>query len=570
MADKIPTKRCAIYVRKSSEEGLDMSYNSLEAQTDACADYISSQRHEGWARLPKVYADGGYSGGNMERPGLKELMFDVEASKIDIIVVYKIDRLTRSLTDFAKLNDVLDRHEVSFVAVTQQFNTSTSMGRLTLNVLLSFAQFEREVAGERIRDKVAASKKKGMWMGGPVPLGYAVEDRKLIIIPAEAKIVQSMLSRYLELQSVHLLQCELEKRGVRTRTRTMKDGRTLGGCILGRGAISHMLKNPIYLGKIKYQDNLHDGQHDAIVEQNVFDAVQLLLNQHSPGEPARAKRHTGALLQGLLFDTNGERLLPTYAMKKGTRYYYYSSSRRMRSATDNPDGLRVPAGDLERLIMNAVADRLRDHELIPKWASHIATDSLAFVLRQCSDLANNISSEDSTFAAKHIELIQKVILSKTAIEVRMDGLKLLEHLGIETLVKIRDADFLTQEQPTAPLIIEIKSHLLRCGKQVKLIVGNSTDEPRKINEELLQMVVRTKRWFDGLNSGKYQTLVAIAKEERLHKSYVSRLLSVAFLAPDIVERILVGDHAATLTPERLRKACPLPMSWDDQRAILLG
>ena len=312
MADKIPTKRCAIYVRKSSEEGLDMSYNSLEAQTDACADYISSQRHEGWARLPKVYADGGYSGGNMERPGLKELMADVEASKIDIIVVYKIDRLTRSLTDFAKLNDVLDRHEVSFVAVTQQFNTSTSMGRLTLNVLLSFAQFEREVAGERIRDKVAASKKKGMWMGGPVPLGYAVEDRKLIIIPAEAKIVQSMLSRYLELQSVHLLQCELEKRGVRTRTRTMKDGRTLGGCILGRGAISHMLKNPLYIGKIRYHDELHDGQHDAIIEQKVFDAVQLLLNQHSPGEHARAKRHTGALLQGILFDTNGDRLLPTY------------------------------------------------------------------------------------------------------------------------------------------------------------------------------------------------------------------------------------------------------------------
>ncbi len=243
MAERAPAKRCAIYVRKSSEEGLDMSYNSLEAQSDACAAYIASQRHEGWVKLPKVYEDGGYSGGNMERPGLQQLLVDVAAGKVDIIVVYKIDRLTRSLTDFARLNEVLDQNNVSFVAVTQQFNTSTSMGRLTLNVLLSFAQFEREVAGERIRDKVAASKKKGMWMGGPVPLGYAVKDRKLVIMPEEAEIVRSMFRRYLELRSVHLLQKELEQQGVRSRTRPLKDGRTLGGLVLGRGAIAHMLKN---------------------------------------------------------------------------------------------------------------------------------------------------------------------------------------------------------------------------------------------------------------------------------------------------------------------------------------
>ncbi|MFN0191171.1 MAG: recombinase family protein [Aestuariivirga sp.] len=236
MAERISVKRCAIYARKSSDEGLDMSYNSLAAQSDACAAYIASQKHEGWMRLPTIYEDGGYSGGNMDRPGVQQLLCDVAAGKIDIIVVYKIDRLTRSLTDFAKLNEILDQNNVSCVAVTQQFNTSTSMGRLTLNVLLSFAQFEREVAGERIRDKVAASKKKGIWMGGPVPLGYAVKDRKLVIVPEEATIVRNMFTRYLELSSVHLLQRELQQEGVRSRQRPLQDGRILGGVVLGRGA----------------------------------------------------------------------------------------------------------------------------------------------------------------------------------------------------------------------------------------------------------------------------------------------------------------------------------------------
>ena len=289
MAERVTMRRCAIYVRKSSDEGLDMSYNSLEAQADACTAYIASQRHEGWMKLPKVYEDGGYSGGTMDRPGLKELLKDVDAGKVDIIVVYKIDRLTRSLTDFAKLNEVLDQHQVSFVAVTQQFNTSTSMGRLTLNVLLSFAQFEREVAGERIRDKVAASKKKGMWMGGPVPLGYAVKERKLVIVPEEAEIVRNMFARYLELRSVHLLQRELQQQGVRSRIRSLKDGRTLGGMVLGRGAISHMLKNPLYIGLIRHAGEHHEGQHEAIIDRALFDEVQDALAQSGPGEEARIK-----------------------------------------------------------------------------------------------------------------------------------------------------------------------------------------------------------------------------------------------------------------------------------------
>jgi len=543
-----------------------MSYNSLEAQTDACAAYIASQRHEGWAKLPKVYEDGGYSGGNMDRPGLKELMSDVEAGLIDIIVVYKIDRLTRSLTDFAKLNDVLDRNEVSFVAVTQQFNTSTSMGRLTLNVLLSFAQFEREVSGERIRDKVAASKRKGMWMGGPVPLGYAVEDRKLVSVPDEAKIVRAMFARYLELHSVHLLQRELEEQGVRTRARALRSGQISGGCLLGRGAISHMLKNPLYVGMIRYKDELFAGQHEAIVDEEIFDAVQELLERYSPGESARSKRPTGALLQGILFDANGERLIPTHANKRGVRYHYYTSAKRLKSAADDPEGLRVPAGDLERFVIDAIADRLRDHERVSKWANEHSPGNKAKMIGVCSEIAKRISSENSTVAAKHIELIQKVELSKTSIHIGISSKKLFHALGIAEFSNVQDE---STDERDGFLNIVINSHLLRCGKQVKLVLGTSTDEQREANAKLVDMIAKPRRWYEGLTSGKYPTLRAISNEENLDKSYVRRLLSLAFLAPDIVERILTGDHAATLTPERLRKACPLPVRWEDQRAMLI-
>ena len=327
MTDKTAARRCAIYVRKSSEEGLDMSYNSLEAQTDACAAYIASQKHEGWVKLPKVYEDGGFSGGNLDRPGLQELLADVGKGQIDIIIVYKIDRLTRSLTDFAKLNDLLDKHQVSFVAVTQQFNTSTSMGRLTLNVLLSFAQFEREVAGERIRDKFAASKKKGIWMGGPIPLGYRVEKRQLHVVPEEAEVVRHLFRRYLAIKSVQLLQKELAEQGIRSKIRQSKTGQTKGGTLIARGAIRHMLKNPLYLGLIRNGTEFHQGQHEAIVYQEQFDAVQSTLDSQSPGEKARAKRPTSTLLKGIAFDGNGIRLQPSFCNKKGVRYHYYASAK---------------------------------------------------------------------------------------------------------------------------------------------------------------------------------------------------------------------------------------------------
>jgi site-specific DNA recombinase len=511
---------------------------------------------------------------------LQQLLTDVAAGKVDIIVVYKIDRLTRSLTDFAKLNDALDQRNVSFVAVTQQFNTSTSMGRLTLNVLLSFAQFEREVAGERIRDKVAASKKKGIWMGGPVPLGYVAKDRKLVVAQEEAEIVRNMFKRYLQIRSVHLLQKEMELQGVRSRTRLLKDGRTLGGVVLGRGAIAHMLKNPLYVGKIRSEKDIHHGQHEPIVEKDLFDSVQTALAEQSPGEAARTKRPTGDILRGKVFDGSGNRMQPTYSCKKGVRYHYYTSAKRLRSASDDPTGVRVPAGDLERLVTTAVADRLKDPRRMQEWLElRVPPSNLQAMHKRCSELASLPSSTHSTCAAKSTDLIHRVAVTKTSVEVLLSSPRLQIALGIGAGTVPQQSE--KPEDQTVndtkidrglendALRIVISSHLLRCGKQVKLVLGHAPDESQKPNLQLVEILVKTRRWYEGLISGRYPTLGSIAAEERCDKSHVSRLLSIAFLAPDLVERIVIGNHPATLTPERLRKACPLPLRWEEQRTMLL-
>ena len=277
----IQKTRCAIYTRKSTEEGLDMEFNSLDAQREACDAYIASQKHEGWVHVPDIYDDGGFTGGNMERPALKRLINDIKHKKIDTIVVYKVDRLSRSLSDFAKLIDLFDEYNVSFVSVTQQFNTTTSMGRLTLNILLSFAQFEREVIGERIRDKFAASKRKGMWMGGVTPLGYVVKDRNLLIEPTEAKSVRQIFERFLMIRSVTTLVRELPKLGIVSKKRTTKSGKIIGGAPLYKASIYKILTNPIYIGKIKHKDKIYDGRHEAIISQEIWDRVQEAL-QESP------------------------------------------------------------------------------------------------------------------------------------------------------------------------------------------------------------------------------------------------------------------------------------------------
>jgi site-specific DNA recombinase len=571
MADRLPLRRCAIYARKSSEEGLDMSYNTLEAQRDACSSYIASQRHEGWKVVSKVYEDGGYSGGNMQRPGLKELLDDVGKGEIDIIVVYKIDRLTRSLTDFAKLTDLLDKHQVSFVAVTQQFNTSTSMGRLTLNVLLSFAQFEREVSGERIRDKFAASKKKGIWMGGPIPMGYDAKDRKLHIIEEEAKIVRHIFRRYLQLRSVHLLQKELEEQGVRSRVRTSKSGNQVGGKVLGRGAIGYMLRNLLYLGIVRQGNERHQGEHAAIIADDIFERVQQALTDQSPGEEAKIKRGTSALLKGLVFDTQERRLLPTHCNKKGQRYYYYTSEKRLRDARQDPEGLRVPAADLDELITKVIASNLSNHQWLTKNISAKAT-SIPTLIQAAKSLAATILDKNQIDTLPVRKLIERVVVEKSCVTISLNKKELYLPLNHEERCEaISESDSESQRSTESKNTLEIviQSHLLRCGKQMKLILGTDGSVGSAPNRQLISLVVQAKQWFAGLSTGKYDSLSDLAKTVSLDKSYVSRVITLAFLAPDVLEKIITGDHSHLLTPERLRKACPLPLRWEDRRALLV-
>ncbi|MDP9086081.1 MAG: recombinase family protein, partial [Pseudomonadota bacterium] len=355
--------RCAIYTRKSTEEGLEQEFNSLDAQGEACSAYILSQRHEGWTELPDIYDDGGYSGGNMDRPALKALLAKVAAGKVDVIVVYKVDRLTRALSDFAKIVDVLDAAGASFVSVTQSFNTTTSMGRLTLNVLLSFAQFEREVTGERIRDKIAASKAKGMFMGGPVPLGYNVVDRKLIIDEGEAATVRMIFTRYLELGSGRALQVELDQRGVRSKRRTYRGGRPYGEQPISRGPLYVILQNRIYVGDMVHKGKAYPGLHDPIIDAELFDRVQAQLAS------ARVQRRHGvnarepSLLAGLMRDEHGRMMSPSHAVKQQRRYRYYVSQVD-DTRGDLAPAWRVGAVEIERIICCALTAEIhkRVHE----------------------------------------------------------------------------------------------------------------------------------------------------------------------------------------------------------------
>ena len=349
-----PTLRCAIYTRVSTEHGLEQEFNSLDNQREASEAYIKSQAHEGWKLIRTLYDDGGYSGGSMERPALKRLLDDVRAHRVDVIVVYKVDRLTRSLADFAKLVELFDAHQASFVSVTQAFNTTNSMGRLTLNVLLSFAQFEREVTGERIRDKIAASKKKGIWMGGIVPLGYRVENRALHVFEAHAAFVRDLFRRYLEIGSVVRLKAILDREDVRLPVRTDGTGKATGGGLISRGHLYKILSNPIYLGRLTHKGQVHDGLHDPIVDQETWDRVQRLLAEHVQRTTA-SRQTSDALLAGKLFDDRGNRMSPSHAAKGERRWRYYVSQAILQGRKQEAGSVaRVPALEIERRVTEAL------------------------------------------------------------------------------------------------------------------------------------------------------------------------------------------------------------------------
>ena len=351
----VKPRRCAIYTRVSTENGLEQEFNSLHAQREAAQAYIKSQAHEGWKLIRDHYDDGGFSGGSLERPGLQKLLADLRERRIDIVVVYKVDRLTRSLTDFAKLVEQFDAHGVAFVSVTQSFNTTTSMGRLTLNVLLSFAQFEREVTGERIRDKIAASKKKGLWVGGVVPLGHHVKDRKLIVAKEEAATVRLIFARYLDLGSLPALQRDLRERGIITRRRTLSSGRAIGGRALTNGPLAYLLRNRMYLGEINHRDKSYPGERQPIIDEKLFEAVQARLTENLLGRRLR-RQSSNALLMGKLFDDRGNPMTPTYAIKKGVRYCYYASCVLAQGRKEDAGSIpRVAAEAVERIVLDAIA-----------------------------------------------------------------------------------------------------------------------------------------------------------------------------------------------------------------------
>lgn len=560
--------RCAIYTRKSSEEGLEQSFNSIDAQREACRAFILSQRQEGWQALPTPYDDGGYSGGSLERPALKRLLEDVQANRVDTIVVYKVDRLTRSLTDFAKIIETLDAHKVSFVSVTQQFNTTNSMGRLTLNVLLSFAQFEREVTGERIRDKIASSKRKGMWMGGTVPLGYEVKQRKLVVNPENAEFVRKLYGLYLELGCVRKLKAYLDREGVTSKVRITATGRPLGGKPYSRGALYHLLQNRIFLGEIGHGEQRYAGEHEAIVPKELWDQVQARLKSNAQGLRNRPRATSPSLLAGLLWTSEGNRFTPSHTVKKGRRYrYYVSPSLRKASGAQN-GSYRLPAHQIESLVLS----RLR---LFLESANDVI-DSLclpsdnASLIQQLTTTAQNSSSQwfgrtaptTNTVLRKFVE---RVTLHEERVEVLVSREKLRAALidGLPSGQPPNQDTF--ADEPIDLIRLSADMKLKRCGGEVRLVVPPRSPVQMSAHPvaSLVKAVARAHDWRTQIIAGRVGGRRSLSQQVGLDERYVSRILQCAFLAPDIVEAILDGRQPADFSLERLRGGVPL--NWVEQR-----
>ena len=574
-------RRCAIYTRKSTDEGLDQAFNSLDAQREACAAFILSQKHEGWSALPALYDDGGYSGGTMDRPALKRLIADIEAGQVDVVVVYKVDRLTRALSDFAKLVEVFDRREVSFVSITQQFNTTTSMGRLTLNVLLSFAQFEREVIGERVRDKIAASKKKGMWMGGQPPLGYDVKDRKLVVNEAEAETVRHIFDRYLELKSVLALQEEIVSEGIRSKRRVRSDGTVYGNQVLGRGALYQMLQNRIYRGEITHKGSAYPGQHSAIIDQDLWDRVQATLAENRVERASGARGKQPSLLTGLLFDQNGERLSPTHAVKKGTRYRYYISTGlitgKRKPATG---GWRIPAGNLEALVVDRLRTLFADHgELLDTVAEQVAggieTRQLIERASRIAEALGNGSPDDVRSLV--VSLVRRVEISPDSVRIEVDRQRLasvLQSDGSGPPIGDGSAPGKTNRSdagdtdPEDIVTLTIAARLQRAGREMRMVVQNAENQ-RAPDPALIRALVRAHDFRERLMRDPHLSAHDIARAEGVSAAYIYATLRLAWLAPDIVEAIVNGRQPPRLTATELfRLSGHLPLGWPQQRTLI--
>jgi site-specific DNA recombinase len=557
--DSNAIRRCAVYTRKSSEEGLEQDFNSLHAQREACEAFIKSQQGEGWRLVKTAYNDGGLSGGNMDRPALQRLLEDIRHGLIDVVVVYKVDRLTRSLADFAKMVEVFDAQGVSFVAVTQQFNTTTSMGRLTLNVLLSFAQFEREVTGERIRDKIAASKRKGIWMGGCPSIGYDVHDRRLVVNQAEAATVRQIYHQYLEVGSVPRLKKDLDRDGVLSKIRVSRKGIRSGGLSFSRGALYELLSNPIYIGEIRHKQERHPGQHEAILDRNLWEEVQKRLRDRTdrPAEP-RTKASPSPLA-GKVFDETGEPLYAQGAVKERRRYRYYVTRALVRGcAAEGQRGWRVAAPELERAVAIAARSILDDKRAIldALQVAGMGDTDINTVFALAAEWSERLQSERERSTAL-VELVETVILTDEGIRL---GLKIPVACSGPGGAPLRKMLRLVRFVP-----LKVK----RRGVEMRLII-NGGDEPRKPDPALLKAFARARRWFDELASGQVRSLVEIARREGLAKRYVTRLTKLAFVSPTFVESIAEGTERISPNLQMLMDGrIYLPLSWNDQEQLFI-
>jgi DNA invertase Pin-like site-specific DNA recombinase len=514
--------RCAIYTRVSTDQGLEQDFNSLDAQYDASQAYIRSQAHAGWTMVRSKYDDGGFSGGNTDRPALQRLLEDVRAGKVDIIVVYKVDRLTRSLADFAKLVELFDQHGVSFVSVTQQFNTTTSMGRLTLNVLLSFAQFEREVTSERIRDKIGASKRKGLWVGGMVPLGYDTKARKITVNEDEAERVRTIFRSYLKSGSLNLLMADLRKRGVVTKVRTLRTGQTVGGIPFTRGHLAHLLRNQFYVGEVVFKSEVLTGEQSAIVDRDLFDAVQAKLSEQLNNHKV-SRTKSEALLIGRIYDDRGNRMTPSHARKRGAKYRYYISSALLQGQAGQAGTVsRIPAAEIEAL----VARTLRNH------------------LSQPAEVA------DKTLIDSHV----------IRVEVQPDQL-------VIELAKTKNSG----PRHKRSNVIKIPWHKTSSTRRREVLAPESgtPQDTRTIRSEnratLVASIARGRRWLEELIANSTADAESIATREGCSVRQVNMTISLAFIAPDLVKAAIDGQLPHGMGVTRLRD---LPSEWPRQRQML--
>ena len=512
--------RCASYTRKSAEEGLEQSYNSLDAQRDACEAYVMSQAGEGWSAIQTHYDDGGFSGGTMERPGLKRLLSDIAAKRVDVVVVYKVDRLTRSLTDFARIVEIFDASSVSFVSVTQAFNTTSSMGRLTLNVLLSFAQFEREVTGERIRDKIAASKRRGMWMGGIPPLGYRAENRLLLVDEAEASTVRHIYNRYLALGSVRLVREELEGQGIRSPGR-----RTGKPEPFARGALYHLLSNRLYLGEIVHKGTSHTGLHEAIVDRQLFDAVGAIIASKKRARWTLPDGAARAPLTGLIFDEGGLPMSPVFTRNRHGRIYRYYVSAGFQTGTlaSGQGGTRVTAPMIEALVVDRV------QKVIP-------------------------STDEAT-------LLQHV----TRVEIgEGDIILTLKPSGRVQFGQIQAPETVRRTEEGA-IVITVPGQIRRWrGRSVIARPDLKPMSGVRIDRTMIRGLARAHQFLNDVKAVPARPIAELAAIRKTREPYFRRLAQLAFLAPDIQQAILDGRQPASLCLERLMKK-PIPLEWSAQR-----